>query len=1133
MRKKFVLLFLVIAVVCVLTACKAKTFSVTFDPQNGAERQTIPFDSNFALPQTPTNAGFSFGGWFCDSACTDGNEWQLPQSLSNDITVYAKWTPLPAEIDLSQVLLPFQDSANWNFQISYAVEREFVGGAKDSHTEVLRFSGETYSVQFVQNGKTLCNFVAQSDSGEPMFYIDDGNGKYSLVTPTSANYDALLESVPYVNLSALCNLSFTAVGTSFFANDSQNAAEIVLNKEGCTGFCLVVSDKKPTTLTAICQTDNETTTYVLTFDSYGEVKISLPEVQSDDPIDPCKNGHTWDSWTTTTVATCLSEGEMARSCSVCGAQETQTIAKTVHTWGSWTTKTAATCVQEGTDVRTCSVCGTQETQSVSKTAHTWGSWKVTISATCLSEGEMARSCSVCGAQETQTIAKTVHTWGSWTTKTAATCVQEGTDVRTCSVCGIQETQSVAKIAHTYVNGVCTLCGDKISGSDPDLSAVFQQYADHQNWNFRVTYVMTNSYGEYFYDDVLRFDGENLTMEYTDADGVTYTDVLLYDTAKAQYAYYLDNGDGTYTCYFSRDNAAEFEVCYGYVDYIKLSTLANFEFYANGDCFSATNPNAAGNEIFGQWEDCTWTSVDIFVDNGKISQIVALQNDTSADYAGVYALSLTFDHYGEITVEAPVSSGNEGGDSDQGGDGGGTESGGNEDISLGWNNTPTTVGDAVGLQQQMVNMQYSIGLPSIGNYDCLVVPVQFSDTKVEPSDLENLNIAFNGTSEQTGWESVSTFYQKSSYGKLNLHFDILGYNIGIQNKPYVSSKSSAFYGNLKDSNGTANGDQTLIGEILEYLSQQSIDLSHYDSNNDGVIDAIYVIYSCDVNYTSDDSLWWAYVYEYAEFNATFQNLYADYYLFAGMDFMFEDVYGGNIQSGEIDGLKINAATYIHETGHLLGLDDYYDYDTSLGSNRGLGGADMMDATVGDHNAYSKIMMGWLTPQKITSTTTFTLDISDTDVTNDCALISLDNTNSEFGEYLLIDLYAATGLNSLHASLVDSLLYEGEPFGARIFHVSSSCNNPYKDDGYSSFTDNNNSVSDVALLMLVEADGWPSSTAENNGLWASAKDLWQTGDSLQQIYPGYVDYSNNSICFDVLFEEVTSTTATVTVTFVGQN
>ena len=53
-------------------------------------------------------------------------------------------------------------------------------------------------------------------------------------------------------------------------------------------------------------------------------------------------------------------------------------------------------------------------------------------------------------------------------------------------------------------------------------------------------------------------------------------------------------------------------------------------------------------------------------------------------------------------------------------------------------------------------QLSIGLPSLGDYSALVVPVQFANDKFTTDELADLATVFNGTEAQTGWNSVSTY-----------------------------------------------------------------------------------------------------------------------------------------------------------------------------------------------------------------------------------------------------------------------------------------------------------------------------------------------------------------------------------------
>ena len=428
-----------------------------------------------------------------------------------------------------------------------------------------------------------------------------------------------------------------------------------------------------------------------------------------------------------------------------------------------------------------------------------------------------------------------------------------------------------------------------------------------------------------------------------------------------------------------------------------------------------------------------------------------------------------------------------------------------------------------LQELMTSFEFSdgtvgesIGLLSEGTYNALVIPVAFSNYSFTQQELANLNIAFNGTEAQTGWESVKTYYQQSSYGKLNITFDITDV--------FTAANSAAYY---DYSNDNTSGSEQLLLEALEHFDGK-IDYSKYDVDNDGCIDAVYLIYAAPVDYESDSEYWAFVTWSYAE--NQFDQLYPYYYLFAGKDFMLEGTSASKYPDDEIlEGMIVNASTYIHETGHLLSLDDYYDYDESAGSNQGLGCADMMDSTVGDHSSYSKIMLGWLTPTIVTQSGTYTIDALSQNAS--CLLIPLDFNNSYFCEYLLVDLYADSGLNDLHGGFEGSLLYDIAEYGVRIYHVSNWVTNPYENE-YGSYTDNNNTSSDTALIRLVEADGTIgfSDTVEMYDYqFAMDYDLWQAGDSLLKVFPSFARYDNKLVNFDITIDSVSMDQATVTVTF----
>lgn len=364
-----------------------------------------------------------------------------------------------------------------------------------------------------------------------------------------------------------------------------------------------------------------------------------------------------------------------------------------------------------------------------------------------------------------------------------------------------------------------------------------------------------------------------------------------------------------------------------------------------------------------------------------------------------------------------------------------------------------------------------GLPSIGNPKVLVIPISFTDYPAPSDMVNNLERAFFGDSSTTGWESLSSYYQKSSYGKLNIEGTVL---------PVFQTGKEASYYDAKD-----KGDYEIIQAALKYYDKD-IDYSEYDSDKDGYIDSIYLVYTCEINRNDDNSMWWAYTYEYfTDDIEKYDNVEADFYLLAGYDFLTEIPASGKT-------LKYNLETFIHETGHLLGLDDYYDTDTSKGPAGGLGGGDMMDYNVGDHNPFSKAILGWVDPL-VMGDDDATVTLRSFGSTGDCLIIAKNFNNSLFTEYFIIDFYTPDGLNQMEAG------YSGlfSKSGIRIYHIDATPNDPTKGVSIWDVYKYNNSSTDHRLISLVEADG--NNDIEGDDIYGGsssnsdlfqAKDVWST-------------------------------------------
>ncbi len=315
--------------------------------------------------------------------------------------------------------------------------------------------------------------------------------------------------------------------------------------------------------------------------------------------------------------------------------------------------------------------------------------------------------------------------------------------------------------------------------------------------------------------------------------------------------------------------------------------------------------------------------------------------------------------------------------------------------------------------------YLGGCPTTGDVNVLVLPIEFSDKKASTNgySIENIKTAFNGkkASSSLKYPSVSEFYNISSYGKLNLNFDVL-------DKWYSPSKSSSYYIEMSKKQ---NQDQIIINEILKELINEGEKLSKYDSDNNGIIDAIVVINTLDINY--DVTLQWAYRnWNYSYADVKYDGLYMQDYLWSSYNFLKETSDGFNETLN-------NTYTFIHEFGHVLGADDYYDtsYVNNSNNSSPLDGRDVMDSDFGDHNPFTKFNYGWITKSRlITTETSTTVTLDDFSKAGDSIIIAnnWDDNLGAYQEYYVLMYFKNTGLNE------DSNYFSYR--GVVMYHVDSS-------------------------------------------------------------------------------------------------
>lgn len=347
-------------------------------------------------------------------------------------------------------------------------------------------------------------------------------------------------------------------------------------------------------------------------------------------------------------------------------------------------------------------------------------------------------------------------------------------------------------------------------------------------------------------------------------------------------------------------------------------------------------------------------------------------------------------------------------------------------------TPFTYGDFKTSSQQTP-------LPATGDSKILVLPIIVEDYPLSVSEQtsikSDLEKAFFGNDDEVAWLSVSRFYEVSSFNQLHIDGVVADwYDCGYTTSEldYMNNVTGA--GSVQ----TAEGISLLADEALaHYADVTGSDLSEFDSNNDNIVDSVWLIYSAPnyQNNTSLSDLFWAFTYWNTYYHTA--PMMVESFSWASYDFMYQAYRGA-----------IDTHTYIHETGHLLGLDDYYDGGGEIAP---MGAVDMMDYNIIDHNAFSKFSLGWIYPYYVDKPGSIRLRPSAT--TGDALLIPTGSSwnGSAFDEYLLLEYYTPEANNYMDAHYGYYAQSGPQAFtesGVRIYHVDASLYalEPSGEEGY---------------------------------------------------------------------------------------
>lgn len=377
-----------------------------------------------------------------------------------------------------------------------------------------------------------------------------------------------------------------------------------------------------------------------------------------------------------------------------------------------------------------------------------------------------------------------------------------------------------------------------------------------------------------------------------------------------------------------------------------------------------------------------------------------------------------------------------------------------------------------------------------------------------------NYTYNGA---TG--SVRQYFADQSYGKYLPRFDIIG--------KVKLSKSVTYYGQNK---GNIDGQDIHAGEMIAEAcliadTIYDIDFSQYDSDGDGRVDAVYVVYAGygEADGGAEYTIWphnWT-ISAAGGTTPTIDGKKVSVYVCSGEIYL--EYWDRNID------LREGIGIICHEFSHVLGLPDAYT--TNGASHKTLGDWDIMDMgaynndsrTPPAYSSYERFFMGWTTPA----------------ILNEANTIDMQNINSE-GECYLISADGKHNLNGVSPSPTEFYLLENRQRQGWDKYIPG--------DGmmitkiiYNSTLWSSNKVNNTRSSMgidLIEADSSaPAYIGEENGHYGKATDLFPAGSSAFTPYEQYpitdIEMTNGIVRFRFMGGKAIAPDTTFTVTLDTEN
>ena len=254
---------------------------------------------------------------------------------------------------------------------------------------------------------------------------------------------------------------------------------------------------------------------------------------------------------------------------------------------------------------------------------------------------------------------------------------------------------------------------------------------------------------------------------------------------------------------------------------------------------------------------------------------------------------------------------------------------------------------------------------------VVILANFSNKSMQSghtrSTFDELCNSLNCT-VNSGYPSAGQYFADQSNGAYRPQFDVFG--------PVTLSRNVAYYGTDKpgqDEGDDQHATDAVVEACILANEQFTINWADYDSDSDGYVDFVYVIYAGkgQADGGTSETIWphnWS-------VEAARQSGYCTYT--ASQCRVGGKKLDNYAMSGEISGSSLGGiGTLCHEFGHVMGLPDLYDtdYGTNYENNLTPNDWNIMDG--GSYNGdghcppnydpWQKDFFGWLTPINLGNT-----------------------------------------------------------------------------------------------------------------------------------------------------------------------